>query len=89
EFTTLPRFTKGISRAVEHSGKCGRLTDHVASKRGVRAEVFPTNQRLIFQQLSHRLQQSLPTPALLRSCYSGHSLTNFGGKLILEDSDRG
>ncbi|KAM3183301.1 hypothetical protein ACTXT7_010627 [Hymenolepis weldensis] len=32
EFTTLPRLIKGIPRALEHSGKCGRVTDRVAIK---------------------------------------------------------
>ncbi|VUZ44346.1 unnamed protein product, partial [Hymenolepis diminuta] len=48
ECTTLPRLTKGISGVLEHSGKCDRATDRVASKRDVSAEVFPANQRSIF-----------------------------------------
>ncbi|VUZ46372.1 unnamed protein product, partial [Hymenolepis diminuta] len=32
EVTTPPRLIKGISHVLEHSGKCGRTTDSVASK---------------------------------------------------------
>ncbi|KAM3182512.1 hypothetical protein ACTXT7_012231 [Hymenolepis weldensis] len=38
EFTTLPGLIKGISRVLEHSGKCGYVTDRVANMRGL----FPT-----------------------------------------------
>ncbi|VUZ47321.1 unnamed protein product [Hymenolepis diminuta] len=44
----LPRLIEGIPRALEHSGKCGRITDGVATKYGVCAEVIPTNRRSIF-----------------------------------------
>lgn len=47
-----PRVIKGVSRTLEHSGKCGRTSDRVASKCGVRAGVFPANHRLIFLQRS-------------------------------------
>ncbi|VUZ39227.1 unnamed protein product [Hymenolepis diminuta] len=48
ECITLPRLTKGISRSLEHSGKCERASDSVASKCDVHAEAFPTNQTSIF-----------------------------------------
>lgn len=34
---------KGISCALEHSGKCARVTDRVAVECSVRAEVLPAN----------------------------------------------
>ncbi|KAM3179747.1 hypothetical protein ACTXT7_000030 [Hymenolepis weldensis] len=45
--TPLPRLIKRTSPALEHSGKCGRVTDRAASKRDVRAEALPANQRSI------------------------------------------
>ncbi|KAM3181734.1 hypothetical protein ACTXT7_013786 [Hymenolepis weldensis] len=43
EFTMLPGLIKGISRALEHSGKCGRVTERVPIKCDMCAEVFPGN----------------------------------------------
>ncbi|KAM3185217.1 hypothetical protein ACTXT7_006801 [Hymenolepis weldensis] len=43
EFTTLPGLIKWISHTLEHSEKCGRVTDRSAIKCGVCAEVFTAN----------------------------------------------
>ncbi|VUZ54124.1 unnamed protein product, partial [Hymenolepis diminuta] len=50
EFTTLPLPIKGVLCALGYSRKCQRVTDRVAVKCGVRAEVFPPNRRSIFLQ---------------------------------------
>ncbi|VUZ45209.1 unnamed protein product [Hymenolepis diminuta] len=42
EFTTLPRPIKRISRALEHSRKCGRVTNRAASKRGCACGDLPS-----------------------------------------------
>ncbi|KAM3182165.1 hypothetical protein ACTXT7_012935 [Hymenolepis weldensis] len=41
EFTTLPRQIREISLGLEHSGKCGRVTDHVAIKCGRACRSLP------------------------------------------------
>ncbi|VUZ39487.1 unnamed protein product [Hymenolepis diminuta] len=48
KFPTLPKLVKGIPLALEHSGKCRRLTNRLTSKLGMSAEVVTANQRSIF-----------------------------------------
>ncbi|VUZ40389.1 unnamed protein product, partial [Hymenolepis diminuta] len=50
ECNALPRLTKGISRALEHSGKCARATDRISSKGRHVCEGRPPDQRLISVQ---------------------------------------
>ncbi|VUZ54009.1 unnamed protein product [Hymenolepis diminuta] len=42
EFTKLPKLIKGISRALEHSGKRGRVTDRVTIKHGCACGSVPS-----------------------------------------------
>lgn len=69
---TLPRLTKGILLALEHSGKCGRATDRVSSKSGCAYRRLTGNQRSIFLPHSLKCIQLLSPFAVKLSLHDTH-----------------
>ncbi|VUZ57461.1 unnamed protein product, partial [Hymenolepis diminuta] len=80
-YTYKLKLLKGISRAIEYSGKCGYDTDTNGAGAGVSAEgSHPMSLVLIVLTIIHLLE-TLSSPQLLLSHYFGRSLANFGDNL--------